>query len=138
MSYPKPRRSRHHLAVKRSSAGLGLFALSPIKRGQFVIEYWGKLITDEEAEKKGGNYLFDIEDTNYTIDGTTRANLARYINHSCKPNCEAILEGKRVFINAMRAIKPGEELSYDYGKAYFKEMVRENNGCRCGHHRKTP
>ncbi len=135
MSYPKPRRSRHHFAVKKSKSGLGLFALSPIKRGQFVIEYWGKIITDEAAEKKGGNYLFDLADTTYTIDGTTRANLARYINHSCKPNCEAILDGKRVFINATRAIKVGEELSYDYGKEYFVEMIREKKGCQCGNHR---
>lgn len=136
MSYPKPRRSRHHFAVKKSSAGLGLFAASPIKRGQFVIEYWGKIITDDEAEKKGGKYLFDIADTKYTIDGTTRANRARYINHSCKPNCEAILDGRRVFIYARKGIKPGEELSYDYGKEYYDEMVEENKGCRCGHHGK--
>ncbi len=136
MSYPKPRRSRHHFVVKKSNAGLGLFTESPIKRKQFVIEYWGTIITDEEAEKKGGQYLFDIEDTNFTIDGTTRKNLARYINHSCKPNCEANLEGKRVFISAIRNIKPGEELSYDYGKDYFKGMVKEKGGCRCGHHRK--
>ncbi len=134
MSYPKPRRSRHRFAVKRSAAGLGLFSESPIKRGQFVIEYWGTIITDEAADKKGGNYLFDLDDTPYTIDGTTRANLARYINHSCKPNCEAILEGKRVFIQAIRAIKTGDELSYDYGADYFEQMVREKGACRCGHH----
>jgi SET domain-containing protein len=124
------------LIVKKSNSGLGLFTDSPIKRGQFVIEYWGTIITDEEAERKGGNYLFDLESTNYTIDGTTRKNLARYINHSCKPNCEANREGKRVFIFATRAIKVGEELSYDYGKDYFSEMVREKGGCRCGNHGK--
>ncbi len=134
MSYSKPRPSKHKLAVKRSATGLGLFAESPIKRGQFVIEYWGTVITDEEAERKGGDYLFDLEDTKYTIDGTTRRNLARYINHSCKPNCEAVLDGKRVFIHATRAIKPGEELSYDYGKGYFTQMVAEKGKCRCGNH----
>lgn len=134
MSYLKPRRSRHNFAVKRGSSGLGLFAQSPIKRGEFVIEYWGTIITDGEAEKKRGNYLFDISDTKYTIDGSTRANLARYINHSCKPNCEAVLDGKRVFIYAIRSIQAGEELSYDYGEGYFAEMVREKKGCRCGNH----
>jgi uncharacterized protein len=136
MSYPKPRPSRYHFAVKRSLAGLGLFATSLIKRGQFVIEYWGTIITDEEAEKKGGKYLFNIADTTYTIDGTTRANLARYINHSCKPNCEAIQDGKRIFIHAIRTIKPGDELTYDYGKEYFEEFIGSGKNCRCGNHPK--
>lgn len=134
MPYPKPRPSKHTLKVKRGSAGLGLFTLSAIKRGDFVIEYWGSLITDEEADKKGGNYLFDIADTKYTIDGTTRANLARYINHSCKPNCEAIQKGNRVYIYAKRGIKPGDELSYHYGNRYLKEMIREKGACLCGNH----
>jgi SET domain-containing protein len=132
MPYPKPRPSKHSLKVKRGLAGLGLFAETPIKRKDFVIEYWGTLLRDTEANEKGGKYLFDIGDTPWTIDGTTRANLARYINHSCKPNCEAIQEGKRVFLYATRAIKPGEELSYDYGKEYFKDMI--GGECRCGNH----
>jgi len=132
MPYAKPRSSKHAVRVKRSSAGLGLFAASPIKRKDFVIEYWGTLISDDEAEEKGGKYLFNIADTTWTIDGTTRANLARYMNHSCKPNCEPEQDGKRIFIYAKRGIKPGEELTYDYGKEYFDEYIGKK--CRCGNH----
>jgi len=132
MPFAKPRPTTHTFKVKRSIAGLGLFAATPIKRGDFVIEYWGTIISDEEADQKEGKYLFDIADTPWTINGTTRANTARYINHSCKPNCEAILESKRVFIYATRAIKPGEELCYDYGKEYFDDMI--GGACRCGNH----
>lgn len=135
MPYPKPRPTTHEFAVKRSYAGLGLFAKTPIKKGEFVIEYWGQIITDEEAEKKGGQYLFDLDETSFTIDGTTRKNTARYINHSCKPNCEPEQDGKRIYIMAIRDIAPGEELTYNYGKQYFKQMVEEHGGCRCGHHR---
>jgi SET domain-containing protein len=133
MPYRKPRPTKHAFVVKKSSAGLGLFAASPIQRKDFVIEYWGTLITDDEAEKKGGKYLFDIQDTKLTIDGATRKNLARYMNHSCKPNCEPILDGKRMFIYAIRNITPGEELTYDYGKEYFDEYIGKK--CRCGNHR---
>ena len=122
--------------AKRSAAGLGLYAEEKIPRRARIIEYFGEVIPDAEADIRLGKYLFELGNGN-TIDGTTRQNVARYINHSCKPNCEAILDGKRVFINAMRAIEPGDELSYDYGKDYFKQMVRENGGCRCGHHHKT-
>jgi hypothetical protein len=118
--------------VKRGSSGFGLFAVSPMKRGDFVIEYWGPVITDEAAEKKGGKYLFDIMDSPWTIDGSIRANIARYINHSCKPNCEPVVDGKRIFIYAKRGIKPGEELTYDYGKDYFDDHIGKR--CRCGHH----
>lgn len=132
---PTPKQpSLDRVAVKRSSAGLGLFAKTPFKKGELVIEYWGKIITDEEAEKKGGKYLFDLDDTPYTIDGTPYENTARYINHSCKPNCEPIQDDKRIFIHAIRKIEPGEELTYDYGKQYYNLMFKENGGCRCGHH----
>lgn len=134
MAYPKPRPTKHRFKVKRSYAGLGLFAETPIKKGDFIIEYWGEIITDEQAEKKGGEYLFDLDETPYTINGALRANTARYINHSCKPNCEPEQEGRHIYIKALRRIEPGEELTYDYGPQYFKLMVKEHGGCRCGHH----
>lgn len=137
MPRSKPSSAKSRFAVKRSSAGLGLFAVTPFKRGELVIEYWGKIISDEAAEKKGGKYLFDLDDTPFTIDGTPYENTARYINHSCKPNCEPIQDGKRIFIHAMRAIEPGEELTYDYGKQYYNLMFKENGGCRCGHHKRA-
>lgn len=134
MPYRRPRPTKHLFAVKRGTSGRGLFAKTPIKRKDFVIEYWGPIITDDEADIKGGKYLYDIEDTKFTIDGSIKKNLARNINHSCKPNCEAVTEGKRIFIYALRKINPGEELNYDYGKEYFDEYIKPY-GCRCGHHR---
>lgn len=124
----------HEVRVGRSSAGLGLFAVDHMKKGDFVIEYWGPMLSDEEADEKGGAYLFEI-DKEHTIDGTTRKNTARYINHSCKPNCEPEIDGKRVFIYAIKNIKPGEELTYHYGKQYYEDFIKPN-GCRCGNHRK--
>lgn len=125
---------KYSVRVGRSSAGLGLFAEDRIKKDDFIIEYHGRLLTDEEADEKGGAYLFEI-DKDHTIDGTPRENTARYINHSCKPNCEPEIDGKRVFIYAIKNIKPGEELTYHYGKEYFEDYLKPN-GCRCGHHQK--
>ncbi|NQV92990.1 SET domain-containing protein, partial [Candidatus Kaiserbacteria bacterium] len=68
----------------RKGAGLGLVAKRDYKKGDFVIEYTGPVITTEQANGKGGKYLFDIN-SKWTIDGASRSNLARYINHSCKP-----------------------------------------------------
>ncbi|MCW9054622.1 MAG: SET domain-containing protein [Candidatus Pacebacteria bacterium] len=115
----------------RKGAGLGLVALVPFKKEDFVIEYTGNLIPTEEADEKGGKYLFDIN-SKWTIDGSPRENLARYINHSCKPNCEAEISGKRVKIYAIKNIKAGEELTYDYGEEYFDEFIKPH-GCKCNH-----
>ncbi len=137
MSYKKPRPTKHQFTVKKSYAGLGLFALTPIKRRDFVIEYWGNLMLDEDVEKKaGGKYYFDLGDTPWTIDGTLRANTARYINHSCKPNCEAIQDGKRIFIYAVRGIKPGEEITYSYGDEYITGVIGGVKNCLCGNHKR--
>lgn len=118
-----------HLKVKRGINGLGLFTEAPIKKGEFVIEYFGTMLTNEEANERGGKYLFEISNRR-TIDGTLRENTARYINHSCRPNCEIDIKKGRVFIFAKRSIKPGEELCYDYGKDYWKEYI-EPKGCSC-------
>lgn len=117
--------------VKRSSAGLGLFAAAAFSKNDLIIEYTGEVISDEEAERRGGKYLFELNDS-WTIDGKGRENLARYMNHSCKPNCYAELteDEKRVFIYAKRKIAPGEELTYDYGTDYFKRVIKPL-GCRC-------
>ena len=94
------------------------------------IEYIGAIIPTEEADRmKGARYLFEIN-TKWTIDGSPRHNLARYINHSCTPNCESIQTGKRVFVKALKRIKPGEELTYDYGPEYVDEFIKPH-GCRC-------
>jgi len=119
--------------VKRSIAGLGLFATEPMKRGDFIIEYTGELIPTEEADRRGGKYLFVVSDTK-TIDGKGRDNIARYINHSCAPNAEAELDEDelRVRIYAKKKILPGEEILYDYGKEYWDEHIKPY-GCRCPH-----
>lgn len=116
------------LVVKRASAGLGLFAAEPIPKGARVIEYVGNLLTHEEYEKSRSVYLFDIGPRG-ALDGSPRWNLARYINHSCKPNCAPKVSRRRVFIHSIRAIKPGEELTYDYGADYFDEYIGAR--CRC-------
>jgi hypothetical protein len=110
------------LAVKRSSAGLGLFAASPIPKGACVIEYIGRQISREEMYTSNSRYLFEIN-SRKTIDGAPRWNKARYINHSCRPNCEIEIAKGRVWIFARRNLKVGEELGYDYGEAYVNEYL---------------
>lgn len=130
----KEKDQREKLEVKKSIAGLGLFATQPIKKGSFIIEYTGPLLDDEEVDKKGGKYLFALS-KDWTIYGTGRENIARYINHSCvKTNCEPIQYAMRIKITATRNIKPGEELFYDYGKEYFDEFIGKH--CRCEKHSK--
>lgn len=130
MPYTFPRKSKYSYRVGKSSAGLGLFATEDIpKKDEFIIEYFGKFLSGEEADKQGGKYLFEI-DEDLVIDGTTRKNIARYLNHSCKPNCYAETDGKRVFIYSKRKIKPGEELCYHYGKEYWEDIIQPH-GCRC-------
>ncbi len=115
--------------VARARAGLGLFATVTIRRGERIVEYTGERITNDEADRRGGKYLFEIN-SKWTIDGKGRENIARYINHSCKPNAESRVVGVRVFIYAIRTIQPGEEIAYDYGEEYVEEHI-EPHGCRC-------
>ena len=116
--------------VKRGLSGLGLFARTDLPKDTFIIEYWGEPITPEEAERRGGKYLFTVSDT-CVIDGKIRSNTARYINHSCQPNAyaEADEEEERIRVYAKRLIKAGEEITYHYGKEYFQIMLQGH--CRC-------
>jgi SET domain-containing protein len=117
-------------AIKRTITGLGLIALKRIPKGKRIIEYFGPLITNEEVERRNGKYFFGV-DKKWSIDGSPRDNLARYINHSCKPNAEAIVsQRRRVWIWATKNIKPGEEITYDYGDEYFEGVIKPH-GCRC-------
>lgn len=116
------------LVVKRSATGLGLFADGEIPKNSCIIEYTGVQISKEQEEKSRSKYLFEIH-ARKTIDGAPRWNTARYINHSCRPNCEPNIHKGRVFIHAKRKIKPGEELNYDYGTNYFKEYLKEICAC---------
>ncbi len=116
------------LVVRRSKTGLGLFAASEIPKGACIIEYVGVELNKEQEDKSRSKYLFEIT-ARKTIDGAPRWNTARYINHSCKPNCEPNIYKRRVFIHAKRRIKPGEELAYNYGKNYFNEYLKDVCAC---------
>ncbi len=125
--YIFPKRAK--VVCKRTASGLGLFAAEDIKKGQFIIEYKGEKITEEEAADRGGQYLFELN-SRFTLDGKSRKNLARYINHSCLPNAETEIKGHQVFVSAKKAIKKGEEITYDYGKEFWKEYI-EPRQCKC-------
>lgn len=116
------------LVVRRSRTGLGLFTESEIPKGACIIEYTGVELTKEQEERSRSKYLFEIN-ARKTIDGAPRWNTARYINHSCRPNCEPTIYKGRVFIHARRRIKPGEELNYDYGKNYFEQFLKDICAC---------
>jgi SET domain-containing protein len=123
--------TKEDVAVKRSSTGLGLYAVRTLIPGQFL-EYTGRLIPNEKAdERPDGRYFFDIN-SRWTLDGSDRSNLARYINHACKPNCEAMQIGKRIFIKVVKKVRPGDELTYDYGDEYVDDVIKPY-GCKCFH-----
>ena len=114
----------------------GLCAAKNIKSGTKIIDYVGKIISNKEVEKnpKFDNskdiYLFDLNNK-VSLDGDYNWNTARLINHSCNPNCEVEGKGLKLWISAIKDIKKGEELSYDYGFSYSKEDLK-NFVCRCG------
>jgi uncharacterized protein len=125
----------HHfkqVKVMKGLAGLGLFAQEPIKKGEMIVEYIGNILTKEEADKQVTNeYLFEIN-RNKTIDGSPKWNLARYCNHACEgaANAESDVKGGRVIIKALKNIKEGEEIVYDYGEEFALEHI-EPYGCNC-------
>ncbi len=129
MAFPSPRPPQFALRVGKSSAGFGIFAKEEIPKGRFIIEYYGTVVPDSVADKVAGRYLFDLENGK-TILGSTRKNIARYINHACKPNAEARQAGNRIFIFSTKRIKAGEEIAYNYGKDYFTRIIQPE-GCRC-------
>ena len=125
--------SKKPYRVGRSRTGLGLFATKAIKKGTKIIRYFGPLLDtkkrkDDDVENK---YLFEL-DNRWTIDGSVRKNIARYINHSCKPNAESDVKPRKrkVFIRAIKNIEPGDEINYDYGTDYFKAYLKPI-GCKC-------
>ncbi len=118
-----------HLRIGRSRAGLGLFATVPIKKGQFIVRYSGRKIPTDSVDDLDTRYLFEIN-TRWTIDGSNRRNRARYINHSCRPNAEAYFVKHMIKIRAIRTIRPGDEITYHYGRNYFEAFIKDV-GCRC-------
>jgi len=121
---------------------MGAFALRRIRKGTRIIEYLGERVSHEEAdrryESKAANdahtFLF-IVDSRTVIDAGVAGNEARFLNHSCNPNCESVIERRRVFIEATRTIQPGEEMTYDYRiqrEADDPPGIEEVFACRCG------
>lgn len=125
--------SRKLYRIGRSRTGLGLFATKPIKKGDEIIEYFGPLLDsrNEKHDEIENKYLFELNGR-WTIDGSVRRNIARYINHACRPNAESDVQprNRKVFIRAIKNIQPGEEINYDYGTEYFKEFLKPI-GCKC-------
>lgn len=117
------------LRVARGLSGKGIFALENIPKGKRIIEYIGREVPVEEQETTFGRYLF-WTGRKKMIDGNVKENIARFVNHSCRGNCEADGPRGRVFIRSIRKIKAGEELTYDYGEEYFDEYIKPN-GCKC-------
>jgi uncharacterized protein len=118
-----------HLRIARARAGLGLFARVPIRKGQFILRYNGRKIRTDTADDLDTRYLFEIN-TRCTIDGATRRNTARYINHSCRPNAEVYFVKHVIKIRAIKNIKPGDEITYHYGRNYFTAFIKPV-GCKC-------
>lgn len=121
--------------------GRGVYATTFIPAGTRVIEYVGEIIDKKESDRRARDqqshsertgaaavYIFNLS-RNYDLDGNVPWNTARLINHSCDPNCEAVTSGRRIYIEAIRDIHPGEELSFDYG---FDVDCFEDHPCRCG------
>ncbi len=125
----KDTNAQYKLKVRRSIAGLGLFALEPIPKGKRIIEYVGKVLIDEPDDATSGQYIFNLH-KHMDIDGAPRWNTARYINHSCRPNAESDVKKGHVWIKSKRNIMVGEEIFYDYGKEFWNEHIKPK-GCRC-------
>ena len=118
--------------IGRSSTGLGLYATKPFKKREYVVTYRGRRLRNPDADKleaRGSRYMFEIN-SRWTVDGSTRRNIARYANHSCRPNAESDVVKREVILRAIKNIKPGDEITYDYGSEYF-EIFLKPVGCKC-------
>jgi hypothetical protein len=119
--------------IGRSRTGLGLFATKPIKKGAKIVRYFGPLLDSRNKKHDDieNKYLFELNGR-WTIDGSVRKNVARYINHACRPNAESDVSARKrkVVIRAIKNIEPGEEINYDYGTDYFKAYLKPI-GCKC-------
>ena len=140
---PRPTPAGRRIQVRRSGVhGKGVFAVAALARGAVIIEYKGEVINWKEALRRhphdpadpNHTFYFHIDDGN-VIDAKVGGNSARWINHACQPNCEADEANGRVFIKALRAVRPGEELFYDYGLVLDERQtakVKKQFECRCG------
>jgi hypothetical protein len=119
--------------IGRSRTGLGLFAVKPYRKREYVATYRGRKLANAEAERleaRGSRYMFEVN-SRWTIDGSSRWNYARYVNHSCRPNVEAIeRRGGVIVYIARKKIKPDDEITTDYGKDYFEAFITKSR-CQC-------
>jgi uncharacterized protein len=141
-----PKAGARRIQVRRSGVhGKGVFALQDIAEGETIIEYVGEIISWKEADRRHPNnpdepnhtFYFSIRDGKKVIDAAVGGNAARWINHSCNPNCEADEDDDthRVFIKALRNIAAGEELNYDYGliiEERYTPKLKAEYRCLCG------
>ena len=135
--------SGRRIQVRRSGVhGRGVFALQDIAEGEIIVEYEGAVISYEESQRRHPHdpanphhtFFFQI-DGERVIDGGDGGNAARWINHSCDPNCFAEEVDERIFISALRNIYAGEELGYDYGliiEERYTAKLKADYACRCG------
>jgi len=128
---PSTTSSRRPFRVGRSKTGFGLFATRKIKPGSLVAYYRGRKLRAHVADEIANRYLFEIN-SRWTIDGSSRRNLARYINHSCRPNADSEVRGHKIVILAKKTIHEGDEITYNYGRNYFNAYIKDK-GCRCTH-----
>ena len=134
---------KHLIAVRNSRIqGKGVFAISRIPKGRRIIEYVGDVITNEEAEKRYDDdpaerhhtFLFELDDDR-CVDAAHGGNISRFINHSCSPNCEALIDGEHIYIFSLKNIQPGVELAYDYRyevSGRHTRVLKEYYACCCG------
>jgi SET domain-containing protein len=133
-----------YFEIRRSGVhGRGAFAIKTIRSGTRLVEYVGESITpaesdrrydDTEVKGKHHTFLFSV-DSRKVIDATFGGNESRFINHSCDPNCEAVIEDRRVYIESVRTIRPGDELAYDYNYERTPKTTKADEklyACRCG------
>ena len=136
------RTTRPFEARESKIQGRGVFATRAIKEGTRLIEYRGEIVSDEEADRRypffdderHHTFLFRL-DSGDAIDAGPSRSIAKYINHSCDPNCEAVEEDNRIFIDALRDIRKGEELVYDYNYVLDERHTAANKKlypCNCG------
>src|SRR5262245_9034853 len=124
--------SRMPSRVGRWPTGRGLFATEAIEKAASTAEYKGRRIANAQAkrlEARGSRYMYEIN-SRFTVDGSSRSNMGRYANHSCRPNAESDVVKGKVILRARKKIKPGEEITYDYGREYF-DIFLKPNGCKC-------
>jgi uncharacterized protein len=121
--------SRRPFRVGRAKTGLGLFATKLIRKGSFIVRYTGRMLPNRIADELDTKYLFEVN-ARWTVDGSSRKNVARYVNHSCRPNAEADVKKKKILITAIKTINPGDEITYNYGRDYFNAFIKAR-GCKC-------